>query len=394
MSEDKRWLLPVGIEEALPPVAANVERLRRRVLDLFSSWGYDLVTPPLIEYLESLLITGDESLALQTMKLVDQLNGRMMGVRADMTPQVARIDAHTLTGRPINRLCYAGTILKARLDRVQGTRAPLQFGAEIYGDAGAESDVEIIRLMLASLEAVGVRDVYIDLGHVGICSALAAAAGFDESQEKAFSALLNSKAAHEMQDYLDAQGVSGETRTKLLALPGLNGSPEVLARARELFGDVAGVGKALDELAVISSRLTAAGIEPHYDLAELRGYHYKTGVVFAAFTPGFGQEIARGGRYDGIGKVFGRSRPAVGFSGDLRLLAEIVVESTAAAKRGIFAPRPESEEAAGGLNDAIFELRAAGERVVQRLSERDEPTSLGCDRHLVLENDRWVVKEL
>ncbi len=393
MSEDKRWLLPVGIEEDLPPVAAHVERLRRRVLDLFASWGYDLVTPPLIEYLESLLITGDESLALQTMKLVDQLNGRMMGVRADMTPQVARIDAHTLTGQPTNRLCYIGTILKARLDRVQGTRAPLQFGAEIYGDAGAESDVEIIRLMLAALENVGVRDVYIDLGHVGICSALTAAAGLDASQEKAFSALLNSKAAHEMQDYLDAQGVSGESRARLLALPALNGSSEVLDKARELFGSVA--GKALDELAVISSRLAEAGVEPHYDLAELRGYHYKTGVVFAAFTPGFGQEIARGGRYDGIGKVFGRSRPAVGFSGDLKLLAELVAENTGdVARRAVFAPRPAPGEDAGGLNETISGLRARGERVVQQLSEHDTPENLGCDRALIPENGRWAVKDL
>lgn len=396
MSEDKRWLLPVGIEEDLPPVAARIERLRRRVLDLFSTWGYDLVTPPLTEYLESLLITDDPSLELQTMKLVDQLNGRMMGIRADMTPQVARMDAHILTDRRVNRLCYAGTILKARFDRVQGTRSPLQFGAEIYGGEGEAGDVEVIRLMIETLAAVGVRDVYIDLGHVGICSALAAAAGLDKRREQEFSDLLNTKAAHEMREYLDAQGVRGEIREQLLALPELNGGRDVLERARERFSNVADVNAALDELAAISSRLSEAGIEPHYDLAELRGYHYKTGAVFAAFTPGFGQEIARGGRYDGIGKVFGRSRPAVGFSGDLKLLAEIVAEDAGATKQAIFAPRPADGDAGAPaeLTKAVAALRAQGERVVQQLSEHDTPKTLGCNRTLILDNGRWVVKDL
>lgn len=325
MNEDKRWLLPVGIEEELPPAARRTERLRRRVLDLFEEWGYELVTPPLIEYVESLLITGDEALELQTLKLVDQLNGRMMGVRADMTPQVARIDARMRDQRAVNRLCYAGTVLKARPDGMQGSRSPLQFGAEIYGDAGCDADAEIIRLMLAALEAIGVNDVYIDLGHVGVCSALAAAAGLDERQEHELSELLDRKAEHEIRDYLDVQNVSDEVREQFTALLTLNGGLEVLDEARERLGEVSGVVKSLDELAKISTRLSAAGVEPHYDLAELRGYHYKTGTVFAAFTPGVGQEIARGGRYDDIGKVFGRARPAVGFSGDLQLIARWVL---------------------------------------------------------------------
>ncbi len=398
MNEDKRWLLPIGIEESLPAAAWRVERLRRCVLDLFESWGYDFVIPPLIEYVESLLITGDDSLELQTMKLVDQLNGRMMGVRADLTPQVARIDARMPGGRHINRLCYVGTTLRARPDGVRSTRSPLQFGAEIYGDAGCGGDVEIIRLMLEALAVIGVRDVYIDLGHVGICSALSTDAGFDERQENEVSDLLNKKAAHEMQDYLGAQGISGEVRVRFEALLELNGGSEVLDWARQQFSAVAGVEKALDELEAIAARLSAIGIEPHYDLAELRGYHYKTGVVFAAFTPGVGQEIARGGRYDDIGKVFGRARPATGFSGDLKLLADVVADggrsdkTDGADRSAVFAPRPVVGEDEAALNAKIAALRAQGTRVVCQLSEDDVPSSFGCDRELVLQGGRWAVK--
>ncbi len=397
MSEDKRWLLPVGIEEGLPAAAWQIEQLRRRVLDLFESWGYDLVIPPLIEYVESLLITGDEALELQTLKLVDQLNGRMLGVRADMTPQVARIDARMPADRSVNRLCYVGTVLKARPDGVQGSRSPLQFGAEIYGDAGRDGDVEIIRLMLATLAAVGVRDVYIDLGHVGICAALAAAARLDERQEHELSDLLNRKAAHELQDYLAAQGVADESQAQFATLLELHGGREVLDKARTLFGGIAGVGETLDELGAIAACLSAIGVEPHYDLAELRGYHYKTGVVFAAFTPGVGQEIARGGRYDDIGKVFGRARPATGFSGDLKLLAEIVADDAvvdATEKQAVFAPRVEAGSDEDALNKAIDALRAQGVRVVRQLHASDTPARLDCSRVLTPRDGEWIIKEV
>ena len=393
MNQDKRWLLPTGIEEDLPSVARRIEWARRRVIDLFETWGYSLVIPPLIEYLESLLITGDEDLDLQTLKLVDQLNGRMMGVRADMTPQVARIDARMPEISAVNRLCYAGTTLRARPDGVHGSRSPLQFGAEIYGDAGRCGDVEIIRLMLEALTAVGVHEVHIDLGHVGICSALSAGAGLDERREHELSALLNSKAAHEIHVYLEAQGITGDLRTRFETLLELNGGCEVLDKARELFGGVPGAGKALDELGVIAARLSAAGIEPHYDLAELRGYHYKTGIVFAAFTPGVGQEIARGGRYDQIGRVFGRARPATGFSGDLKLLVQIT-DAGLAEKQAVFAPRPEIGEDEAALHERVVELRARGTRVVQQLGAGDTPASLGCDRVLVPRNGKWVIEEV
>ena len=326
IDRDKRWLLLVGVEEELPPRAWRIEQLRRHVLDLFASREYDLVIPPPVEYLESLLITGDGDLELQTLKLIDQLNGRMMGVCADITPQVARIDARMPTAHAVNRLCYIGTILKARPDGVQRTRSVMQFGAEIYGDTGRDGEVEVIQLMLETLTTAGVRDVYIDLGHVGICAALSAAAGFDEWRKNEISSLLNKKAASDVRGYLTAQKVSDEIARGFMALLELSGGPEVLDQARSLLGGIPDVAQALDELAAVSGRLHAMDILPHHDLAELRGYHYKTGLVFAAFTPGVGQEIVRGGRYDNIGKVFGRARPAVGFSGDLKLLAEIASE--------------------------------------------------------------------
>ena len=384
----------------MPPAAWRIERLRRRILDLFASWGYDLVIPPLIEYVESLLITGDECLNLQTCKLVDQLNGRLMGVRADITSQAARIDAHMLQGHLINRLCYTGETLTARPGNFLGTRSPLQFGAEIYGDTGREGDIEIIRLMLKTLATIGVEDVYIDLGHVGVFSALSAAVGFDKEQENHFSDLLNKKAVHEVQEYLEAQGVSGKFKEQLMALPELHGKPEVLKQADALLGDVEGVRAALEELSEISLRLSSLGIEPYYDLAELRGYHYKTGVVFAAFVPGIGQEIMRGGRYDNLGKVFGRARPAVGFSGDLHLLAGLSAESkkraegSNAGKRSIFAQPTSAGEDEEGLEETIAELRRSGDRVVRSLHRDATPEEANCTYVLVLEAGEWLVREL
>lgn len=400
MQNAKRWLLPAGIEESLPPAAWRIEKLRRRILDLFASWGYELVIPPLIEYVESLLITGDECLNLQTFKLVDQLNGRLMGVRADITSQAARIDAHMLRGHSINRLCYTGETLTARPSNFLGTRSPLQFGAEIYGDTGCEGDIEIIRLMLETLMVIGVENVYIDLGHVGIFSALSTAAGFDREQKEHFSDLLNKKAAHEAQEYLEAQGVSPKYKEQLMALLELHGRPEILQRADALLGGIAGVKAALGELSEISLRLSSLDIEPYYDLAELRGYHYKTGVVFAAFVPGIGQEIMRGGRYDNLGKVFGRARPAVGFSGDLHLLTEISKEDKSHAndhdpgKRSIFVPLPSAEEDEESLEAVVAGLRQSGDRVVRSLHRDATPEESNCAHMLIFKAGEWSVEEL
>ena len=393
MNQNTRWFLPTGIEEDLPPVARRIEWSRRRILDLFEVWGYELVNPPLVEYIESLLITGDQSLELQTIKFVDQLNGRMMGIRADITPQVARIDARMPGAGEINRLCYAGTALRARPDGVHGTRSLLQFGAEVYGDAGCDSDVEIIRLMIEALTAVGVREVHIDLGHVGVCSALSAAAGFDEHQESELSTLLNSKAAHEISAYLDAQNITGEVRSQFEGLLELNGGSEVFDKARELLGNIPGIAETLDELGAIAARLFSVGIKPYYDLAELRGYHYKTGVVFAAFTLGAGQEIARGGRYDNIGRVFGRARPATGFSGDLKFLAQIVSKDNPD-RQVVFSPRPESGVDEDALNKSIAALRTQGIQVIQQLSDSDTPANLGCSQALVIKGGKWTVEEV
>ena len=306
MSSQDQWLLPEGIEEVLPPEAWRLECARRELLDLFSRWGYELIIPPFIEYLESLLTGTGNDLDLQTFKVTDQLTGRMMGVRADITPQAARIDAHPLRREVPSRLCYLGTVLHTRADGFGGSRSPLQVGAELFGHAGVESDVEILALVLESLSLMGIRDVHIDLGHVGIFRGLASDAGLSAQQEADLFDALQRKAAAEIDAMLASQVADTGQRNRLAALAGLNGGGDALERARE---QLAGAGDAvigaLDNLCDIAASLNrrVAGINLNFDLAELRGYKFHTGMVFAMFVPGCGQEIARGGRYDSIGGV-------------------------------------------------------------------------------------------
>ncbi|NNG12596.1 MAG: ATP phosphoribosyltransferase regulatory subunit, partial [Halobacteria archaeon] len=326
MSNKDQWLLPEGIEEVLPPEAWRLERARREILDLFSGWGFELIMPPFIEYLESLLTGTGNDLDLQTFKLTDQLTGRLMGVRADMTPQAARIDAHPLKRDVPSRLCYTGTVLRTRPDGFAGTRSPLQVGAELFGHAGIESDVEILNLVLESLSVMGITEVHMDLGHVGIFRALAAEAGLDDPQETALFDALQRKASSEITEILAASRATGDQGRRLACLAELNGGYEVLESARE---SLAGAGNevmaALDNLCAIADamRRSRADTVLFYDLAELRGYNFHTGMVFAVFVPGRGQEIARGGRYNDIGKVFGGARPATGFSMDLKTLVDL-----------------------------------------------------------------------
>ena len=326
MTGKNRWLLPEGIEELLPAQARQLEQLRRELLDLFSSWGYELIIPPFIEYLDSLLTGTGHDLDLQTFKLIDQPSGRLLGLRADMTPQAARIDAHRLQREAPTRLCYLGTVLHTLPDGFAGSRSLMQVGAELFGHAGAESDVEILALMVATLTLTGIDDLYIDLGHVGIYRALAVDAGLDDDQEAFLFDALQRKAIPEINEFLRQLELSTAQRERLAGLATLNGGTETLERARALLegsGDAAQL--ALENLeriaALVQQRLPDVAL--HFDLAELRGYQFHTGVVFAAFVADHGQEIARGGRYDNIGRVFGRARPATGFSTDLRSLMRL-----------------------------------------------------------------------
>ncbi len=391
VGKDKdRWLLPEGIEEMLPEQAQLLEVLRRRLLDFYNSWGYDLVMPPMIEYLDSLLVGTGNDLDLQTFKIIDQLTGRLMGIRADMTPQVARIDAHMLKCRGPIRLCYIGPVLRTLPSGFERSRAPLQVGAELYGHAGPESDAEVIRLMVETLRTCGIKDMHIDLGHVGIYRNLVKESGLSEEQEQQLFDALQRKAKPEIEELLGAWNISAEQRTRLLALVELNGDESVLDDAKNI---LKGAGDetlaALENLCAISDQVRQqVGDMPfYYDLAELRGYRYQTGVVFAAFVPGHGQEIARGGRYDAIGKAFGRARPATGFSTDLKTLGRLS-NIKLRTERTILAPVVVDS----ALAEKITELRLAGERVVTALPGQEGKISCACCNHVLeLENKQWHV---
>ena len=389
MTSVDRWHLPDGIEEVLPVQAATAEQLRRRLLDLYRSWGYQLVIPPLMEFTESLLIGLGKDLDLLTFKLTDQLSGRAMGIRADITPQVARIDAHSLAEPGVTRLCYAGSTLHTRPKSLLASRSPIQLGAELYGDNSLAADVEIVRLMLATLEAAGLGDagITLDLGHVGVYQAVLASAGLSEEQEQTVFDALQRKSIPDLQLALD--GVDAASADMIIALVDLHGDESVLANARELFAD-----RAPDALAAVDAlqevatdiRRQRAELDIYFDLAELRGYHYHTGIVFAAYVPGHGEALANGGRYDNVGEVFGRARPATGFASDLKALLALVppVGDT----RGAIS-MPDSDDPA--LAAIVNTLRASGEIVINCLSTEPDPR---CDRQLSEEDGQWQVRAI
>jgi len=388
---NNRWVLPEGIEELLPPEAQRIELLRRELLDLFFTWGYELVIPPFVEYTDSLLTGYGSDLDLQTFKLIDQKSGRMMGIRADMTPQVARIDAHQLGREQPTRLCYMGTVLRTHADDLSAKRSLMQIGAELYGHASEQSDVELIRLMLAMLNRIQLGDIYLDLGHVGIFRGLTQQAGVNAELEAALFGALQRKDAPEIADLLQQSQIHKNIQSMLSELIWLNGSADVLAQARKkLKAAEPVVHQAIDNLENIANLLQefVPQIELHFDLAELRGYHYHTGVVFAAYKPGVGQSIAQGGRYDCIGQAFGRARPATGFTADLRALMEYS-DGNSVNHAGIFAPFETGKE----LREMIDDLRQKGERVVVALSGQSaDASAMGCDRILEKQNGKWVVK--
>jgi len=396
-NEKNSWLLPEGIDEFLPPQAERLERLRRSLLDLYSSWGYEYVIPPMVEYLESLLVGTGTELELETFKLIDQKSGRLLGVHADMTPQVARIDAHRLNREGPTRLCYLDAVLHTRQDGFSRGRCPLQIGAELYGHAGIESDAEVIHLMVETLRLAGLDEIHIDLGHVGIFRTLAQYAGLTAEQEALLFDALQRKAKPEIEELLADVCNDADARTMLLALVDLNGAAEVLDEARSVLksaGDE--VIAAIDKLQQIADFACQrmGDISLHFDLAELRGYRYQTGVVFAAFVPGHGQEVARGGRYDDIGSVFGRSRPATGFSSDLKTLM-LLRDAAISRPSAIIAYPCDNNEQRAGLQAFIGNLRDEGERVIEFLpGQQDDVSETGCDRKIVEISGQWQVVDL
>jgi ATP phosphoribosyltransferase regulatory subunit len=391
MRQEDRWLLPDGIDQALPAQAARIERLRREVLDLFVSWGYELVLPPLVEYLESLLTGLGSDLDLQTFKLTDHMTGRLMGIRADMTPQVARIDSHALKREVPSRLCYLGPVLHTRAGGFAGSRNPLQVGAELYGHKGLESDIEVLKLMVETLRLAQQPDLLVNVSHIGIFRGLIERLGVDAEREGLLFDALQRKNPDELQTLLD--GADGALASAFISLTDLSGGAEILAQARQVLANVGEeVTAALEELARIAELVPngASEVELHFDLAELRGYHYHTGVMFEAYVPGQGAAVAWGGRYDDVGSAFGRSRPATGFSSDLKVLAHMMptgVDSRAA----IFAPDSDDPE----LHDEVARLRAGGHCVVSALpNQTGDAAMMGCERELAKLDDAWTIRDV
>lgn len=382
------WLLPAGITEILPEEAAILEDLRRKLLDLYASWGYEMVIPPMIEYVESLLVGGGKALDLQTFRLTDQLTGRMMGVRADMTPQVARIDAHHLKRDVPTRLCYWGTVLHTRPNNFAGSRSPMQVGAELYGYKGVSSDIEILALMLETLRMVGLQEFHLDVGHVEIYRCLVGLAGLDETQQLQLFEVIKRKATVELEELLNRWQITPELATMLNGLIQLHGDATILAQAREVFKAAPpAVHHALDELEQLHAALDHTPL--HFDLAELRGYSYHTGIVFAAYIDKHGEAIAKGGRYDDIGKVFGRARPATGFSTNLRTLVALIPPPILPLR--IFAPYSSDPS----LMTEVQKLRSQGQVVICGLPQQvGEARQMGCAKQLQKNAEQWQLVDL
>jgi ATP phosphoribosyltransferase regulatory subunit len=391
-----RWLLPDGVQETLPPAAFSVDLLRQKVLQMYHCWGYDLVMPAMIEFIDSLLTGTAHSLDIKTFSLVDQVTGKQMGVRSDMTPQVARIDAHLLadgdrTDR-IERLCYCGHLLHAQADGITSSRTPLQIGAEIFGNTSVTADVEVVSLMIETLHTVGLNDISIDLGHVGIFRNLVSSTELDKQQEALLFDMLQRKSIPELEVYLAELDLPEKLRAQFHHLALLNGDITILEEARQVFeGCHEELHQALDRMQAVIEALQ--GKYPNTlincDLAELRGYSYHTGLVFAAFLPGQGKEIARGGRYDNIGGIFGNARPATGFSADLLNLQQL--SNTSQLKtQGILAPNNNDPD----LSKKIQHLRSEGQRVMIDLTDgKSKPAAQQCDRILTRQNNGWTISE-
>ncbi|HDH16445.1 MAG TPA: ATP phosphoribosyltransferase regulatory subunit [Gammaproteobacteria bacterium] len=394
LSNGDRWLLPVGVEETLPVEAARIERLRRIVLDLLDSWGYDLVMPPLMEYLDSLLTGAGHGLEIETFKLTDQMSGRMMGVRADMTPQVARIDAHYLHNDGANRLCYLGPVLRTRPDCLGCSRVPLQLGAELFGVKSYRADIEIVELLVETLHDIGLENLHVDLGHMGIFQALAAAEDLDAETQGHLVKVISSRAGDDVAQLCQALGLSGEASELFISMTDSSGEvdslPGVVEKYTAASEEVKAAVQNLSRIACsLKKRLPATRL--YYDLAELKGKSYHNGLVFSVYTQGSGRAIANGGRYDDIGIDFGRARPATGFSLDLRAVSGLIKQSdTDATASYTTICAPDDDDPA--LFDVVKQLRQDGRRVVFYYDKEQADNDYKNAANLVRQAGKWIVQ--
>jgi ATP phosphoribosyltransferase regulatory subunit len=393
MSLSNRWLLPDGVDELLPPEAWALENMRRAMLDTYASFGYELVTPPLIEFIESLLTGTGNNLDIQTFKVTDQLTGRMMGVRADITPQAARIDAHLLKTQDVSRLCYVDTVLHTRPAHMMTNRTPLQIGCELFGEKDVAADLEVVSLMLKTLEHAGIRSVHIDLAHAGIYRSLIAAASLPVDMEARVFDALKRKSIPELDSLASGQYAAVVSIIRDIAQ--LSGSVEALDDIKasiELSSEFSGLETlaAIEELKYFAEQIIKRfpQVDLGYDFCELRGYDYHTGIMFSAYTPGFGYALAKGGRYDSIGKDFGSSRPATGFTADLKTLVRLGQQDGIQRDAGVLAPSGDGVD----LLEAIDQLRSNQRRVVQCLNA-DDSSHYNCTQQLVFESGAWQVRD-
>jgi ATP phosphoribosyltransferase regulatory subunit len=385
------WLLPDGIDEVLPEQAQLVESARRRLLDLYANWGYDLVIPPMVEFTDSLLSGSDSDLDLMTFRITDQISGRMMGIRADITPQAARIDAHSLCRRGPSRLCYAGTVLHTKPRGPLESRTPISIGVELFGEAGVSADIEVIELFLKTLELSAVEAVHLDLGHVDIFRGLLANANLSSPQEAELFELLQRKALAELEAWVAENIGDAQLANWLKLLPTLSGNEEVLAKAMQgLRGAPESVTNALNQLEQVVAALKDKNITIYLDLGEMPGFHYHTGIVFAAYIQGYGKALGNGGRYDHVGEAFGRSRPATGFAFDLKsLVTKGCFQSEVTT--GIYIPQCDDPE----CRKQVALLREQGQRVVQGFAgQLVDYKEINCDRQLIKKGDQYVVEKV
>lgn len=380
-----RWALPEYFADALPVEALRIERLRRRLLDEFRLNGYQFVIPPSVEYLDALVSGTGQEMADSMFKFVDQVSGRTLALRADTTPQVTRIDAHLLNRRGVARLCYCGPVVNVLPRTMTASREPLQIGAELYGHAGIEADVEILCLLSRTLELAGTCTSRIDVGHVGIFRALSELAGLSKDAEEQLFCILQGKDVPALREFVAS--IEEPARSGFLVLPELYGDASVLLRARDLLPDVAGVHAALGELQHLSRQLPELPLS--FDLADLRGYHYHTGLMFAAYAGASPTALALGGRYNEVGREFGRARSATGFSLDLRELAMLGPQFDVPG--AILAPMGSDTD----LKELVVTLRASGEAVMMALPGHSKDwREAGCDRQIVEQDGVWRVVEL